>query len=116
VAVDSIVNSGVVDSAGVVTPPSCALGNRTAMQEILVSLPEAVSSASLDVSTAVPVTFNFASNPIPINATDLIVQVVYRGPLGEEADGIAIGHYGVREPSFRPCGATATTPAAMATG
>ena len=48
----------------------------------------------------IPVTFDFGSDPIPVNATDLFVQVVYRGPLGDEQDGIAVGMYDVREPSY----------------
>lgn len=89
-----------IDYAGVVTPASCPLGNRTAIQEISVSLPEAVSAASLNGTDSVSVTFSFASDPIPINATDLVIQVVYRGPLGDEPDGIAVGHYDIREPTY----------------
>jgi len=44
--------------------------------------------------------FDFTSDPIPLNATDLFIQVAYRGPIGEERDGIAVGSIDVREPSF----------------
>ncbi len=96
----SLAGETVVDFAGNVTTPSCAQGNRTAYQEISVSKPAAVSALDLNGATSVPVTFDFGSDPIPINATDLFVQVVYRGPLGEEPDGIAVGSYDVREPSY----------------
>jgi len=44
--------------------------------------------------------FDFAGDPIPVNATDLFIQVAYRGPLGEERDGIAVGITDVSEPTF----------------
>ena len=80
--------------------PACQQGNRTAIQEISVSLPEAVSAARLNGTDSTSVTFNFASDPIPINAVDLSIQIAYRGPLGDEPDGIAVGHYDVREPTY----------------
>jgi hypothetical protein len=89
-----------IDYAGVVMAPACQQGNRTAIQEISVSLPEAVSAARLNGTDSTSVTFNFASDPIPINAVDLSIQIAYRGPLGDEPDGIAVGHYDVREPTY----------------
>lgn len=89
-----------VDHTGSVASPSCSAGNRTNIQEISVSLPEAVSAASLNGASSVPVTFTFSSDPIPINATDLFIQIVYRGPLGDEPDGIVVGYYDVREPTY----------------
>lgn len=44
--------------------------------------------------------FDFSADPIPVNATDLFVQVVYRGNLGQETDGIAVGVIDVMEPSY----------------
>jgi hypothetical protein len=44
-------------------------------------------------------TFNF-SGQIPMNATDLIIQFVYRGALGSETDGIAVGTADIAEPTF----------------
>lgn len=44
--------------------------------------------------------FNFSGDAIPINATDLFLQVAYRGPLGEETDGIAFGSKDILEPNF----------------
>ncbi len=37
---------------------------------------------------------------LPINATDVRLQVVYRGPLGSETDAIAIGAKDLSEPTF----------------
>lgn len=38
--------------------------------------------------------------PLPFDATDVDLQVVYRGPLGSEDDGIAVGFEFLSEPSF----------------
>ncbi len=90
-----------VDANGVITEPSgCANGTRTAFQEISVSAPKVLTAAELNSNTATAVSFNFVNDPIPINATDLQIQVVYRGQLGAEVDGIAVGSYDVKEPSY----------------
>jgi hypothetical protein len=52
------------------------------------------------VPAALEKSFDFSADPIPINATDLLIQVVYRGQLGEETDGIAVGAMDVREPTI----------------
>ena len=39
--------------------------------------------------TMQPLAFNF-QKPIPINASDLFLQVVYRGPLGDEANAVVV--------------------------
>lgn len=44
--------------------------------------------------------FDFSSDPIPANATDLFLQVAYLGPLGEEQDGIAVGSMDIGEPDY----------------
>lgn len=44
--------------------------------------------------------FDFSDDPVPINATDLFLQVAYRGPLGLEEDGIAVGTRDLVEPNY----------------
>lgn len=44
--------------------------------------------------------FDFGDDPIPVNATDLFLQVAYRGPLGDEMDGIAVGALDLIEPQY----------------
>jgi len=92
-----------------ITAPTCtaALPERTDYEEISVSAPMAISGAGslpgMVGSTAqawVDKVFDFSADPIPVNATDLFIQVVYRGQLGEEPDGIAVGRLDVREPTF----------------
>jgi hypothetical protein len=48
---------------------------------------------------AKPLTFNF-DKAIPINATDLYLQVVYRGTLGSEADAVVVETLDIPEPTY----------------
>ncbi|QBB69339.1 hypothetical protein ELE36_02530 [Pseudolysobacter antarcticus] len=98
--VPSLQGEKVIDYAGSVTTPTCAAGSRTTFQEVSVSAPLAMSASDLNGSASVPVTFDFGQDPIPVNATDVLIQVAYRGPLGDEPDGIAVGSIDVREPSY----------------
>jgi hypothetical protein len=43
--------------------------------------------------------FSFPS-PIPINAASLVLQMVFRGPLGSEADAVAVETVDVSEPTY----------------
>ncbi|WP_343794277.1 hypothetical protein, partial [Dokdonella soli] len=90
-----------------ITQPTCSGSQttRTAYQEIAVSKSVAVSAAALNGASPTEVKFDFSADPIPVNATDLFFQVVYRGPmgdpvLGQEPDAIAVGTLDVREPTF----------------
>jgi hypothetical protein len=91
----------------IIDEPACGtLPTRTAYQEISVSAPLTIASTTDlpggDGTTpaALEKLFDFSVDPIPVNATDLFIQVVYRGQLGAETDGIAVGIYDVREPTF----------------
>ncbi len=73
---------------------------RGANEEMVVSQPTA---APADINTATPsdIVFSFPKpNQIPINATDLFIQVVYRGPLGEEPDAVAVATKDISEPTY----------------
>jgi hypothetical protein len=64
----------------------------------------------LSPGTGVGIRFDFVADPIPVNATDLFIQVVYRGRMGFdldlggastlEPDAVAVGSYDAREPTF----------------
>jgi hypothetical protein len=43
-------------------------------------------------------TFDFSRHPLPTNAADLFLTVVYRGPLGLEADAVVVGGKDIPEP------------------
>ena len=92
---------------GVITEPVCPMGVRTDYQEISVSAELPITSETDlpggrggTVPASIDKTFDFSADPIPVNATDLFIQVVYRGQLGEETDGIAVGNLDVQEPTF----------------
>jgi hypothetical protein len=90
----------------IIAAPSCGAGQtvRTAYQEISVSQSFAATAAQLNGTSPFEAHFDFSADPIPVNATDLFIQVVYRGPMGDangqEQDAIAVGTFDVREPSF----------------
>jgi hypothetical protein len=72
-------------------------GCRAAFEEIVVSSPQPVPP---DInSEAKTLSFTFA-NKIPINATDVYLQVVYRGPLGDEPDAVVVATRDIGEPLF----------------
>jgi hypothetical protein len=85
---------------------------RTPTEEILVSAPAtewsggsatsgaAITTTALDAGVEKTLSFDFSANPIPIEATDLFIQVVFKGKLGEEVDAVAVGTKDISEPTF----------------
>jgi len=81
---------------------------------IALSAPDVDSPSELDglePGAGVEMVFDFSADPIPVNASDLFIQVVYRGRMGVdldsegrpgnyERDAIAVGTYDAREPTF----------------
>lgn len=55
--------------------------------EIVVSAP--INVAQMAVGVAQEFTFDFSANPVPINAWNLRLQIVFRGTLGREAGAVA---------------------------
>lgn len=86
------------DTGAIVEPVNCTFAQYLAGEE-QISQSTAILAASLDPATATEFTFDFASQPIPVNARDLRVQVVYTGTLGAEADAIAFGGRDISEPT-----------------
>ncbi len=72
--------------------------NRSSYEEIAVS--QSVTVAGLSATRAQPFSFDFSANPIPLNATDLFLQVVYRGGLGSETDAVVVATRDIAEPSY----------------
>ncbi len=85
----------IEDAAGNSTAP-CP-NYRTAEEFIVVSSPQPLLSLAADAQSELTFTF---TDPIPMNATDLFLQVVYRGKLGEELDAVAVGTVDIAEPTF----------------
>ncbi len=83
-----------LDSAGNLVTP-CPNFRST---ETYVSL-TSQGSTSFGVGESKEMTFTF-SDPIPLDATDLIIQVLYRGQVGSESQSFALGAVDVSEPTY----------------
>ena len=70
---------------------------RAPTEEIVVSMPQPVPAGMNDASQTVAFTF---PTKVPINATDVYLQVVYRGPLGEEPDHVMVATVDIGEPLY----------------
>jgi len=58
-----------------------------------------IEISSLDSANGMEFTFDFSSNPIPVGITDLYLQVIFKGTLGNETDdAIAVGMKDLSEP------------------
>jgi hypothetical protein len=82
---------------------------RAPLEEIVVSAPAtewsatsgaAITAETLNTGAEKTLAFDFSANPIPIEATDLFIQVVFKGKLGEEVDAVAVTTKSISEPSF----------------
>lgn len=68
-------------------------------EEVSVST-EVKLAGALSRTTPQAFTFNFTNDPIPINATDVRIQIVFRGKLGAETDAVAVSTLDIAEPTF----------------
>jgi hypothetical protein len=84
-----------VDDTGKLLPP-CPNYRSVESHARLSTMPEATT---FGVGESKEMTFTF-SDPIPLDATDLIIQVYYRGTVGSESNTFALGAVDVSEPTF----------------
>jgi hypothetical protein len=84
----------VVDATRLDASTDC----RDGIEQIVVSKP--ITGVSLDASAQTLAEFDFADSPIPFGITDVVLQVVYRGVLGSEADAVAVGTLDLSEPTY----------------
>ena len=71
---------------------------RSPIEEIVASAPIPVK-AGINESLQ-PYVFDFPSQVVPVNATDIFLQIVYRGPLGEETDAVVVATKDISEPTY----------------
>jgi hypothetical protein len=85
------------DLSGLPETGESALQCRSSVEQIAVSdpidLPGGLATSPMQY------TFHFPSK-IAINSTDVLLQVVYRGALGTEADAVAVGAKDLSEPTY----------------
>jgi hypothetical protein len=62
-------------------------------------VPEKNNASSIPQNSTAELVFDLSNNPIPLWATDVYLQVVYRGQLGNEADAVAVGFKDISEPT-----------------
>ncbi len=78
--------------------PNVPLTCRSPEEEIVVSRPIPLTDPfESEQSRELTATFD---TPIPINATDVFLQVVFRGTLGTEPNAVAVGTRDISEPTF----------------
>ena len=100
-------NEQNIDSSGNYFIPGCDLATYPTPEE------ESLMSDVVDIDPVLeaPVTlnagdppkefvFNFTYRQIPINATNVKIQVVYRGNLGQDADVVAVAMKDISEPTY----------------
>ena len=88
---------------GEITDPTQAATCRSVVEEIVVSNPlinQSVPFATAQAPNGPELTFTFEQE-LPINAWDVVLQIVYRGWLGAEyADAVAVTTKNISEPTF----------------
>lgn len=62
-------------------------------------VPELNNTQSIPRTSPVKLEFDLNQNPIPMNATDIYLQVVYKGKLGQEEGAVAVGFKDISEPT-----------------
>jgi hypothetical protein len=76
---------------------------RSPIEEIVTSdviIDQSVPFATAGAPEGTEYTFHFTSRELPINAWDVVLQLVYRGSLGAEADAVVVATKNVSEPTF----------------
>lgn len=67
--------------------------------DFVYSVSAPISISSLSSTTPQGFTFDFSSNPIPVDITDLYLQVVFNGRIGSEDNAVAMGIKDISEPT-----------------
>ena len=78
--------------------PEASTQCRDGVEQTIVSRP--VYGVSLTSNQQKLIEFEFGDSPIPLDMTDVVLQIVYRGELGSEADAVAVGTIDMSEPTY----------------
>jgi hypothetical protein len=63
------------------------------------TVPEANGINAIPMGQPVELAFDFSGDPLPVSATDVYLQVVYHGKLGNEDNAVAVGFKDISEPT-----------------
>ena len=80
------------------TDPGASTDCRDGIENIVVS--QTIAGVNLASGSERVTEFRFTDTPIPLDATDVSLQVVYRGPLGSESNAVAVGTIDLSEPTY----------------
>ncbi len=80
------------------TDPGASTDCRDGIENIVVSQP--IVGVNLASGSERLAEFKFTDAPIPLDATDVSLQVVYRGSLGSESDAVVVGTIDLSEPTY----------------
>lgn len=98
---ESVVGAGSCESGDAVINyqnPDLSTECRDGTEQVVVSKP--ITGVTLGPGDEQSVEFDFSASPIPVGVTDVVLQVVYRGQLGNETNAIAVGTVDVSEPTY----------------
>jgi hypothetical protein len=71
----------------------------TTSEEFSYAVSPQISVSSIPKETTTEFTFDLSQNPVPDRATDVYLQVVFKGKLGNEEDAVAVGFKDISEPT-----------------
>jgi hypothetical protein len=71
----------------------------TTSEEFSYAVSPPISVSSIPKETATEFTFDLSQSPVPVWATDVYLQVVFKGKLGNEEEAVAIGFKDISEPT-----------------
>jgi hypothetical protein len=91
--------NGATDLYGPITRNGCFYQDYFGGVETI-SVSQPLVGRSLSRESPEEFTFDLSAQPIPINAHDLSVQIVYEGVLGEEPDAVVVSGRNISEPTW----------------
>ncbi|HET6514717.1 MAG TPA: hypothetical protein VFG09_06105 [Thermodesulfovibrionales bacterium] len=67
--------------------------------DFIYSVSAPISVVSLSATSATELLFDFSNDPIPIDITDLYLQVIFKGKVGNDDNAVAVGLKDISEPT-----------------
>ena len=90
----------LTDKTGAWAYPVCQVGQNYSTTQEYITVSDPLPLTGLQYNSAQDVQATFSQGLIPINATDLYLQVVFKGKLGSEEGAVAVSTKDIAEPNF----------------